>query len=208
MLFERVGGALAYLFFRVGASPNAVTLMGGVAGIAGATRLGTATDGVHLAAAAALLLLAYSLDCADGQLARATQRASPQGAWLDLTVDSVVIAFLSTSLSYALHAGGISSPWSFLLAGAFGASRVSSLFTSGRVKGAGEGGIELAGLRAVSRTAYIAMIETPFVYVLLCASRLEGDLFTAIIAAVTTLTAIKTAISARAHFSSSRDRAD
>ena len=40
MLFERVGGALAYLFFRVGASPNAVTLMGGVAGIAGATRLG------------------------------------------------------------------------------------------------------------------------------------------------------------------------
>ena len=207
MLFERVGGALAYLFFRVGASPNAVTLMGGVAGVAGATRLGTATDGVHVAAAAALLLLAYSLDCADGQLARATQRASPQGAWLDLTVDSAVIAFLSTSLSYALHTGGIYSPWSFLLAGAFGASRVSSLFTAGRVKGA-EGGIELAGLRAVSRTAYIAMIETPFVYVLLCASRLEADLFTAIIAAVTTLTAIKTAISARAHFSSSRGRAE
>lgn len=202
LVFERVGGALAYLFFRAGVPPNAVTLLGGAAGIAGATRLGTATEGVHVVVAAALLLLAYSLDCADGQLARATQRASPQGAWLDVTVDGVVIAFLSTSLSHALHSDGVSSPWSFLLAGAFGASRVSSLFTAGRVKGAA-GGIKLAGLRAVSRNAYVALIETPFVYALLCAFRLEGDLFVAVIAAVTLLTAIKTAASARAHFSSS-----
>lgn len=205
MLFERVGGAFAYFFFRSGVSPNVVTVMGGVVGIAGAARLGTAADGVHVAAAAALLLLAYSLDCADGQLARATQRASPQGAWLDITVDSIIIAFLSTSLSYALHAGGVPAPWSFLLAGAFGASRVSSLFTAGRIKG-DDGGIELAGLKAFSRSAYIAMMETPFVYVVLCASRLEGDLFIAIIAAVTTLSTIKTTVSARAHFSSSRGR--
>lgn len=201
LIFERLGGALAYLFFKLGVSPNAVTLLGGLTGVAGAARLGTATNTAHVAAAAALLLLAYSLDCADGQLARATHRASPQGAWLDVAVDSLVIAFLSTSVSFALFDNGVPPPWSFLLAGAYGASRTVSLVTSRRVKGA-NGGIQLAGPWAFARSMYIAMIETPFVYVLLCACRLRPDLFAVVVAAVAALTAVKVAVSAGAHFTS------
>src|SRR5688500_14839793 len=119
LLFERAGGALAYVFARLRTPPAAVTVLGGVAGISGAAVLGTATDRGEALLAGVLLLLAYTLDCADGQLARATGQTSDRGAWLDATVDAVVIAFLTAALAFALATESGQPGFSFLLAGAF-----------------------------------------------------------------------------------------
>ena len=197
-VFERVGGVLAYCFARLGVSPDAVTVLGGACGVSGALLLGVASRPAHLVLAASLLLLAYSLDCADGQLARATQRASARGAWLDVAVDSVVVAFVAASLTAALQSGG-GLVMSAILGGAFGASRTASLFTSAMVRRE-KGGMELAGWMRHLRTAFIAAVDTPFVYAALCASRWSPALLATVMAGITAATAVQTLISARHHF--------
>ena len=200
MIFERIGGVLAYCFARLGVTPATVTLLGGAFGISGAIVLGVASTPGHLAGAAALLLLAYSLDCADGQLARATQKASDSGAWLDVATDAVVVAFVTPCLTVALL-DGHSPVVSLLLGGAFGASRTASLFTSTMVR-RDKGGMRLSGAMSHLRRAYIAAIDTPFVYAALCATRLTPRLLEIVILGVTVLTAVQTVASARRHFAS------
>jgi phosphatidylglycerophosphate synthase len=200
MIFERVGGALAYGFARLRVAPSSVTLMGGACGVGGAVALGVASAPAHVAEALALLLISYSLDCADGQLARATRRASPQGAWMDVAVDAVVIAFVTAALTHALLDD--SGPFlSLLLGGTYGASRTASLFTSTLVR-RDEGGMRLSGLLSRLRTAFTAAIDTPFVYVAVCAARLTPYALEAVIAAVSIMTAVQTLVSARHHFGS------
>jgi phosphatidylglycerophosphate synthase len=200
-LFEPAGGALAYLFARMHATPTVVTLLGGAVGTSGAALLGLATDRGDVLVSAALLLLAYTLDCADGQLARATGQTSESGAWLDATVDAVVIAFLSASLAYALSTDG-GHPLSFLLAGAFGASRSTSLFTWARVKSTRSGAMPRTGVARALRTAYGSTVETPFVYAILCATRLSPTALRVVIVAVTVLTVGRTLVGARRLFRS------
>ena len=200
LLFERAGGALAYVFALLRVSPSTVTLLGGVSGVSGAAVLGTATESTDLLLAGGLLLLGYTLDCSDGQLARATGQTSARGAWLDVTIDGVVVAFLAAALSSALTAEDGAASLSFLLAGAFGASRTASLFTATRVRSSDTGGLQLTGWKGVLRTAYGASTDTPFVYATLCATRLDPVLFRAAIGAFTVLTVLRMIVSAHHHF--------
>jgi phosphatidylglycerophosphate synthase len=200
MIFERVGGALAYCFARLDVPPAAATLLGGASGISGAILLGVASTPSHLVGAVTLLLLAYSLDCSDGQLARATRRASARGAWLDVVVDTVVTAFVTASLTFALLEDE-SSVISLVLGGAFGASRTASLFTSTIIR-RDQGGMQLSGLMSHLRTAFIAAIDTPFVYVALCATRLTPHLLAIVILGVAAMTVVQTLVAARHHFAS------
>lgn len=200
MIFERIGGALAYGFARLGVPPAAATLLGGASGISGAILLGVASTPSHLVGAAALLLLAYALDCSDGQLARATGRASASGAWLDVAVDSVVTAFLTAALTLALL-DGAPAVVALTLGGAFGASRTASLFTSTIVR-RDNGGMQLSGLTPHLRTAFIAAIDTPLVYAAVCATRLTPLPLEIVVLGVTVLTAVQTLVSARRHFAS------
>lgn len=199
VLFRRLGGCLAYVLDRLGFSPATVTVVGGACGVAGATVLGTATGPGQALVAAALLLLAYTLDCADGQLARATGRVSARGAWLDVTVDAVVTAFLAANLAFALTTDFSGSAWSSLLAGAFGASRAAGLLTGMQVKAA-KRAEQRTGVGRLLKTAYSAAVETPFVYAALCASRLSADVLAGVVVGVTVLTVGRTAIAARRHF--------
>ncbi|HEX8056565.1 MAG TPA: CDP-alcohol phosphatidyltransferase family protein [Novosphingobium sp.] len=198
MIFERIGGALAYGFARLGVSPAAATLLGGASGVSGAILLGLAATPAQAAGALGLLLLAYSLDCADGQLARATRRASDRGAWLDVTVDAVVTGFVAAALTFALQEGD-RSVLGLILGGAFGASRTASLFTSTMIR-RNDGGMKLSGGLRHLRTAFISAIDTPFVYAALCVTRLIPDLLVMVVVAVTALTAVQTLVSARHHF--------
>lgn len=204
LLFERLGGALAYVFARLGATPAVVTGLGCVSGVLGAVLLGISSDVVDVVLAGTFLLLAYTLDCSDGQLARATHRSSAKGAWLDVSADAVVIAFVAASLSVALLGQDGAPLVSLLLAGAFGASRTASLFTSTKVR-SDEGGMRLTGAAGRLRTLYTATIDTPFVYVVLCLTRLAPDPFRAVVVAVTVLTVVQTVVSARHHFASLAD---
>lgn len=200
LLFERAGGAFAYVFALLRMSPSTVTLLGGVSGVSGTVVLGTASEPIDALLAGGLLLLAYTLDCADGQLARATGQASSRGAWLDVTVDAVVMAFLAAALSAALTAEDGLGSLSFLIGAAFGASRAAGMFTASSVRGSERGGMSLAGWKSVLRTAYGASTDTPFVYALLCATRLSPGLFRAAIVVVTFLTVVRLIVSAQHHF--------
>ncbi|WP_200800347.1 CDP-alcohol phosphatidyltransferase family protein [Jatrophihabitans endophyticus] len=85
-----LGRHLAALAFRVGLTPNQVTVLSGVctlSAIAGiATVRPTAVSGVVVAV---VLLLGYALDSADGQLARLRGGGSPAGEWTDHVVDAL-----------------------------------------------------------------------------------------------------------------------
>lgn len=198
LVFERIGGALAFVLGRLGASPNQVTVLGGLVGISGATVLGTADGAAEAALAACLLATAYSLDCADGQLARATGRTSEIGAWLDVTVDAVVTCFLTAGLAVALAASGEAGLLDLLLTGAFGAARISALLVSTRIKAAGRRSGR-RGLRHVVQTVYGSLVETPFVYLCLCGTRIFPGVFEAAIASIAVLTVGRTVVSYRRH---------
>lgn len=171
LVFEPIGGALAYLFAAVPAiTPSMVTVLGGVSGAVGAAVLAVASSWSQVVLAAVLLLLNYSLDCADGQLARATGRTSARGAWLDVVVDASVIAFVAAALAHALYTDG-GLPWEVLVAGAYGASRAATLFTSTSVQGRKAGPMQLSAAGNVVRAAYGALVDTPFVYAVLCLAR-------------------------------------
>jgi phosphatidylglycerophosphate synthase len=201
LVFERIGGLLAYVFARARIRPNTVTLAGGVCGVSGAVLLGLAGGTAEIVAAGILLGTAYSLDCADGQLARATGRSTPAGAWLDVTVDAVVTSFVAVAVSAALLSNGQGPLVSLLTAGAFGASRTAVLFTATRVR-SDHGGLRLTGLWAVLRTAFLAVIDTPFIYVLLCVFRFRPAVFLGVVVSVTVLSAVQAIVSAGAHFGS------
>ncbi len=201
VVFERIGGAIAWLCSRIGTTPSTVTLVGCVIGIAGAACLGRADTAGHAGLAALLLLLAYCLDCTDGQLARATGRTSARGAWLDVVVDGIVLAFTASAVAYALLVDGDPSVWDLLLVGGFAASRMASLFTATLVRSSEDGGLQLTGLSGLLRTVYTAVMDTPVVYLLLCLTRLHLPLFASVVLVITLMTLVQTAVSARNHFS-------
>ncbi|MCR2823962.1 CDP-alcohol phosphatidyltransferase family protein [Microbacterium sp. zg.Y909] len=84
-----LGRLLAAASAAAGMGPNAVTalsaLVTGVGLIVLAVPAPSAATGLI---AAALLVLGFALDSADGQVARLTGRSSPAGEWLDHVVDA------------------------------------------------------------------------------------------------------------------------
>ena len=87
---RRLGRLLAAVAHRLGLTPNQVTALSAVATAAGLAliALGTATTPFAGLGVAALLVLGYGLDAADGQLARLRGGGSPAGEWLDHVVDA------------------------------------------------------------------------------------------------------------------------
>lgn len=199
LLFERLGGVIAYVCARLGVPPAAVTVLSGATGIAGALVLASASDASGVLAAGLLLVLSYCLDCADGQLARATGMTSARGAWLDVAVDSIVIAFLTASLSSILPTDGRASIVGVVLAGGYGAARMLNLWTASVVRDDG-GGFRLTGAPAALRAAYVAVIDTPVAYVLLCATRLDDLWFAVAVATLALMTLTQALVSAQHHF--------
>jgi phosphatidylglycerophosphate synthase len=93
---QRIGAHLCVLAERLGLPPSALTIANLVLGLAAsalvivlapAMRTGTVPAAAVGVVAFLLWQLAYSLDCADGQLARVTGQASPAGGRLDILCD-------------------------------------------------------------------------------------------------------------------------
>jgi phosphatidylglycerophosphate synthase len=82
-------------------SPNAITVLGTLVGLAGAALI---AEGSHsLAVLGALLFqLSAAIDCADGDLARLLFKESRLGKWLDLILDNLV--HLAIFAAFAAHA--------------------------------------------------------------------------------------------------------
>lgn len=110
---QRFGSVLASAGARAGFHPNDLSIASGLIGVA-TSFLVLAWHAKHPIVAAAIGIigwhLAYSLDCADGQLARATKTSSASGAALDLLIDFIV----HVSMAFALLEAGFVDwfpPW-------------------------------------------------------------------------------------------------
>jgi phosphatidylglycerophosphate synthase len=139
---QRLGARFAALAYRLGLRPSAVTLVNLGLGLGASALL------VVLAPAAArgdlpgwllglVALLgwqvAYSLDCADGQLARVTGAASPAGARLDILCDVAVQIALVAAIGSTAEAYRPSTPaWLVaLFAGTWMVNLVTSVLATG-----------------------------------------------------------------------------
>jgi phosphatidylglycerophosphate synthase len=141
LVSQRIGSWLALAAHRLGVSPSGLTLAGLATGlgasvawtvlVATARLEPTATPAVTAAAGTALALawqLAYALDCADGQLARATGRSSAAGARLDILCDVAVQVALVTAVAATAVAAAPGTPaW---LVAVFGATWMVNVVTS------------------------------------------------------------------------------
>lgn len=100
---------LAKLAYRTPITPNQITLLSALVGVGGGLLLFADGPHVHFAAAA-LLVLAQVLDCADGMLARMRQASSDLGRMLDGTADAfTLIAATAGSIFVILRQHG--EPW-------------------------------------------------------------------------------------------------
>lgn len=112
---ERASYPIAKMFAKMGASPNLVTILGGLFGIAGAALF--VFNNLICTIIGILLVIFYAiLDCADGQVARMTKKGSLFGRCLDGTIDGVVYMAIYLALGIRLMPQNIpftNTPWSW-----------------------------------------------------------------------------------------------
>lgn len=106
------------IFLAVGLSPNVITILAALIGLAAAAGFGVGTYGAGIAAAL-LFQLAAVIDCCDGEVARLTFTESPFGAWLDIAMDNVVhmAIFAGIAVGSYLQMAGSDGAWIPLVLG-------------------------------------------------------------------------------------------
>ncbi len=105
LIYRRLSRPLTARLLATRITPNAVTVVGLVTGIAGGLLLGVPGAGATVAAIL-LLLVSSVLDCSDGELARLRFAESKLGHWLDVTGDTVVHVALLAGIALRLAASG------------------------------------------------------------------------------------------------------
>lgn len=98
---ERASYPLAVLFNKMGCSPNFVTILGGLFGVAGAI-LFIFNNLICTIIGIVLIIIYAILDCADGQVARMSHKGSLFGRCLDGAIDSVVYICIYACLAIRL----------------------------------------------------------------------------------------------------------
>jgi phosphatidylglycerophosphate synthase len=109
-----LGRQFAAIAFRLGLTPNQVTIISGICTFAGIGLLALVGPTFVLGSVlAALFVLGYALDAADGQLARLSGRSSYAGEWLDHMVDATktVSLHLAVMISLARFTDLSGSAW-------------------------------------------------------------------------------------------------
>src|SRR5439155_18468805 len=126
---------------RLGLPPTALTLANLVLGLAAAVGVALLAGRfpAPLVGLGALVLwhLAYSLDCADGQLARVTGKASPAGARVDVLADvALQIALVAAVATVAVQYRPATPAWLVaVFAGTWLVNLVTSVLQQGSAAG-------------------------------------------------------------------------
>lgn len=98
------GRIFAALAFRLGMTPNQVTLVSAAFTFAALAAVALVRPGWGLAVLVYLgLAVGFALDSADGQLARLTGRGGPDGEWLDHVVDCAKMILVHTVVLISFH---------------------------------------------------------------------------------------------------------
>lgn len=108
---RRIGRYLAAAAYQAGLTPNAVTGVSALFTFSGiALLVALPPSWGQGAAVAALLVLGYAWDSADGQVARLTGLGSPAGEWLDHVVDAIKVVTLPLALAVGLTVHDVVDP--------------------------------------------------------------------------------------------------
>lgn len=98
------GRILAAGAYRVGLTPNQVTLISAAFTFTGIAAVALVRPSWPLALAVyAALVVGFAFDSADGQLARLTGKGGPAGEWLDHVVDCAKMVALHTAVLIAFY---------------------------------------------------------------------------------------------------------
>ena len=134
---QRIGSYCAYAAYRLGLAPTAVTLINLVCGLAVSAVVVLAAPAMAGGRVSPVLIgllalvvwqFAYSLDCADGQLARVTGRTSDAGMRIDIYADIAQQTAVTAATASVAKAYAPGTPtW---LVVAFGALWMTNLVTS------------------------------------------------------------------------------
>jgi len=115
---RRLGRHLAAWAHRAGLTPNQVTALSALCSAVAIAGLFAFAPSWPLGiAAAALFVLGYALDSADGQLSRLRGGGSPAGEWLDHMVDSGKICLLHLAVLVCLSRTDLATGWLVVPAG-------------------------------------------------------------------------------------------
>ncbi|WP_369207170.1 CDP-alcohol phosphatidyltransferase family protein [Streptomyces sp. PU-14G] len=102
-----LGRVLAAAAYRVGLTPNLVTLASAVCSFAGIAAVALVRPSWGLGVAVwGALVVGFALDSADGQLARLRGGGSPAGEWLDHVVDCAKIVAVHAAVLVSFHRFG------------------------------------------------------------------------------------------------------
>jgi len=116
--------SLTRLFLRTSLNPNQITLLSCLIGLLGAAFFFQAGY-CGFVLGALLLQLSAIVDCVDGEVARMKFLESPFGAWLDITLDTVVHIATFLGLGFAVWTRG-ETQWALFLGGLLAAGTVFS----------------------------------------------------------------------------------
>ena len=101
---RRIGRVLAAVAYRIGLTPNQVSIISAVHSFVAIGLIAFGPVNVPMGLLIALLLvLGYAWDSADGQVARLRGGGSPQGEWLDHFIDTLKIASLHLGVLIGLY---------------------------------------------------------------------------------------------------------
>ncbi|GGW44095.1 CDP-alcohol phosphatidyltransferase [Streptomyces lucensis JCM 4490] len=98
------GRVLAAVAYRIGATPNQLTVLGALFTLPALATVALVPPGRLMAVCVcAALAVGFALDSADGQLARGQRSGSPSGEWLDHVLDCVKLATLHLVVLVAFY---------------------------------------------------------------------------------------------------------
>ncbi|MGW1429999.1 CDP-alcohol phosphatidyltransferase family protein [Streptomyces sp. NPDC002431] len=112
-----VGRLFAAAAYRIGLTPNHVTLVSAAFTFSGIAAVALVRPSAGLALLVyAALAIGFALDSADGQLARLTGRGGPDGEWLDHVVDCAKMILVHTAvlISFQRYGGVPGTGWLLL----------------------------------------------------------------------------------------------
>jgi phosphatidylglycerophosphate synthase len=108
---RRLGRYIAAAAYRVGLGPNAVTLISAAWTFAAIALLVLFPPSWVLGiVVAALLLIGYAFDSADGQVSRLTGTSSPAGEWLDHMVDATKVVTMPLAVLVQFYRFDVVAP--------------------------------------------------------------------------------------------------
>lgn len=107
-----LGRIVAALAYRLGMTPDQVTLVSGLLSFAGILTIALApVEAATAATVTVLLALGYAFDSADGQLARLRGGGSAAGEWLDHVIDCGKVSLLHVAVLVALDRTNVPRSW-------------------------------------------------------------------------------------------------